>query len=378
MKLIVTGGGTGGHIYPALAIADAFKKQRRDCEIVYIGTPNGPESTIVPAYGYKFRTVEVSGFKRKLSVENFQRGMKAFHAMFKARKMILEEKPDLVIGTGGYVSAPVVMSASMMGIPTAIHEQNVFPGVTNKFLSRFVDCVFLGFEKSKPRFERAKQIIYCGNPIRIERFNITKHQARNRLGIAEESKMLFSVGGSGGSSTLNLAIAGILPQLVFKEVALVHVTGKIHYSSFMEKIENIRRTPQQQIYSYIDNIAEYMAASDLVIGSAGAISLAEINYLGKASIIVPKAYTAENHQEYNAKMIEEAGAGFCILEKELTPDMLREKIYGILEEDRLRFSMEEKSRALSKNKSEDIILNVMSKHIDKRLLSRRAVHGNEN
>lgn len=355
MKLMVTGGGTGGHIYPALSIADAFRRNMAECEVVYVGTEKGMESGVVPVYGYRFLSIDVSGFRRNLSVENLRRGWKAAYALMKVRKMIKEEKPDLVIGTGGYVCGPVVMTAAMMGIPTAIHEQNVFPGITNKMLHRFVDYVFLGFEKAEPRFHKAKKIIYCGNPIRTEKFNITKEEARKRLGIPEKMQMIFSMGGSGGSTSLNQAIAGMMPQLVIKGIAIVHVSGKLHYNEMMDKLKSMKESKYHQVKPYIDDIAEYMAAADIIIGSAGATSLAEINYLGKASIIVPKAYTAENHQEYNAKMIEDAGAGYCILEKDLTADLLREKVYSVLEDESCRFQMEKKSKALSKENPEDIL-----------------------
>lgn len=366
MKLMITGGGTGGHIYPALSIADAFKNTGKDCEIIYVGTEKGLESSVVPIYGYRFLSIDVSGFRRNLSVENIRRGWKAAHAVAKVRKILKQERPDIVIGTGGYVCGPVVMTAALMGIPTAIHEQNVFPGITNKMLYRFVDYVFLGFEQARIRFPKARNVIYSGNPIRTDQFSVTKEQARHRLGIDLSVKMIFSVGGSGGSAILNQAIAKMLPQLVIRDIALVHVSGKLHYREMMDALSTVKESPNHQIKPYIDDIADYMAAADVIIGSAGATSLAEINYLGKASIIVPKAYTAENHQEYNARMIEEAGAGYCILEKDLTVDLLREKVYAILDDDELRFQMQTKSKELSQDRPEEIICHHLQ-HLCKRI-----------
>lgn len=359
MKLIITGGGTGGHIYPALSIADAFRREYPEGEVLYIGTKNGMESTIVPAYGYRFQSIEVQGLKRKLTAENLLRGYKAFRALSFVRRILKEEKPDLVIGTGGYVSGPVVLSAAMMKIPTAIHEQNVFPGMTNRFLSRWTDLVFLGFEKARPRFDRAKRIVCCGNPIRTERFSVTKEEAREKIGIPKGMPMIFSVGGSGGSPVLNRAVTEILPFLVSRDIALCHVSGKIHYTALTEKLLPINRSPYQKITAYLDDIAPYMSAADIIVGSAGAISLAEISYLGKPSIIVPKAYTAENHQEYNGRMIEDTGAGYCILEKDLTGESLQEKIEKILNDGDLRCKMEENSRKLSQEDPGKIVISTL-------------------
>lgn len=360
MKLIITGGGTGGHIYPALSIADAFRRKYPEAEILYIGTEKGMEQAIVPAYGYRFRSIEVQGLKRSFTAENLVRGYRALRALTRVRSILKEEKPDLVIGTGGYVSGPVVLSAAMMKIPTAVHEQNVFPGMTNRFLSRWTDFVFLGFEKARSRFDKAKKIIFCGNPIRTERFAVTKEEARRKLGIPEDMPMVFSVGGSGGSSALNRAVTEVLPWLVSKNIALYHVSGKLHYTAMMENLREIRRGTHHQIAAYFDDIAPYMSAADVIIGSAGAISLAEINYLGKASIIIPKAYTAENHQEYNAKMIEDMGAGYCILEKALTGETLKDKMEAILNDADLRRSMEKKSKGLSEEDPSEIVVDLLS------------------
>lgn len=361
MKVIVSGGGTGGHIYPALSIANSFKVNNPDCEVTYIGTPNSLEESIVPSYGYKFVPIEVKGFQRKLSLENIKRSYKLISSISRVRKILKEEKPDIVIGTGGYVSGPVVMMAALMGIRTAIHEQNVFPGITNKLLGKKVNNVFLGFEEAKKFFDSKSNPVFVGNPVRNENFSMTKSEAREELNLKQESFILLSVGGSGGSKSLNKAIRDMIPQFVTKDLVVIHATGKFHYDTFAEGFNIEDYKENIKIYPYIENMGTYMAAADVIVCSAGAITLAEVNYLGKPSIVIPKKYTAENHQEYNAKTIENAGAGFCILEDELSAEVLREKLYSIMEDDKLRQAMEENSLSLSKENPAQLIYNILMK-----------------
>ena len=360
MKILISGGGTGGHIYPALAIADCFRKNLKDCEILYVGTPSGIEATIVPSCGYRFESIDIKGFQRKLSLENTKRTVKLLRSLSSVRKLLREFRPDIVIGTGGYVSGPVVMTASLMGIRTAIHEQNVFPGITNKILARFCDYVFLGFEDASRFFKKTKKVIYCGNPVREDKFEFTKSQAKELLDIPSDKQMILCVGGSGGSYSLNEAIKSMLPQILIRDIAIAHVTGRYLHKGFMEDIKDFTLKQYQRILAYIDDIGIYMAAADLVICSAGAITLAEVNYLGKASIVIPKKNTAENHQEYNARMIYQSGAGDFILENELSAQTLREKIYNILDNDSVRETMEQKSRDLSKKDPALIIYNTIT------------------
>ncbi len=360
MKILISGGGTGGHIYPALAIADCFKKNLPDSEILYVGTSSGIESTIVPSHGYRFESIDIKGFQRKFSIENTKRTLKLLKSLSSVRKLLKEFKPDIVIGTGGYVSGPVVMSASLMGINTAIHEQNVFPGITNKILARFCDYVFLGFQDASRFFSKTKRVVYCGNPVRKDKFEFTKARSRELLGIPADKQMILCVGGSGGSYSLNEAIKNMLPQILIRDMAITHVTGRYLYNGFMEEIKEISLKEYQRILAYIDDIGLYMSAADLVICSAGAITLAEVNYLGKASIVIPKKNTAENHQEYNARMIHHAGAGDFILENELNAQILREKVYNILDNEQVREKMQEKSRGLSKKDPAGIIYDIIT------------------
>lgn len=356
MKIIVTGGGTGGHIYPALAIADEYKKEF-NAEVLYIGTTNGLESKIVPKHGYKFVGLEVKGFQRKISLENIKRVYLALNATRKAKKIIKEFSPDFVIGTGGYVAGPVVLAAEKLGIKTGIHEQNAFPGITNKLLAKKVDKVFVGFEDAIKRINSKNPAIYVGNPVRAVFLEpASKEKAREKLNIKIDKRFILVSGGSGGSKSINKAFLEIIPQLIKEEIGFVFATGVNSYDKLIEETKSLALWENQIITPYIENMGDYINASDLCIVSAGATTIAEINASGKAAIIIPKGYTAENHQEYNAKDFKKAGAGDYILEKDLDSKLLIEKIRDILENPTLLENMEKNSKKMyAKNPCETII-----------------------
>lgn len=361
MKIIVTGGGTGGHIYPALSIADKFKELYEDAEILYVGVDGGLESRIVPQYGYKFIGLEVKGFQRKISLENVKRVFLAMNAVKRAKKIISDFGPDIVVGTGGYVCGPVVMAATKLNIVTAIHEQNAFPGVTNKILSPKVDRVFLGFEAAKDRLKSKVTPISVGNPVRKNiRIAKSKLESRDELGISKDCKFILVTGGSGGFGVINEAFINIIPKMVEENIGFAFATGKNHYEKVMEKLSQVELGKNAIITPYIDDMPTYLSASDLCVVSAGATTIAEINAIGKASIIIPKAYTAENHQEYNAKYIASKNAGRYILEKDLNENTLYESILDILENDSIREDMETNSKLLGILDPSEIIVSELS------------------
>lgn len=357
MKVLLSGGGTGGHVYPAIAIANKIRDEHPDAEIMFVGTEKGIESEIVPKYGFELKTVTVQGFKRKIDFDNVKRVFKLFKGLEQSRKIVKKFKPDVVIGTGGYVSGPVLFNASMGKIPAIIHEQNSFPGVTNKILSKTVTKVLTSFEDSHKRFPDAaeEKLVFTGNPVRKEILLSRKNIARKNLGISEEKKMVLCYGGSGGSRKINDAMRLVIKNMVNEDIAFIFATGKSYYEEFMESISNINLKPYQKVVPYLEDMANALAASDLVIGSAGAISLAEITALGKPSIIIPKAYTAENHQEYNAKSIEKQGAGIAILEKNLTPESLNTAVFKLLGDRELLVDMANASKNIGRPEAIDLI-----------------------
>lgn len=357
MRVLLSGGGTGGHVYPAIAIANRIKEQYPDAEIIFVGTEKGIESEIVPKYGYELKTVTVQGFKRKIDFDNVKRVFKLFKGLEQSRKVVKKFKPDVVIGTGGYVSGPVLFNAAMSKVPTVIHEQNSFPGVTNKILSKVVTRVLTSFEDSHERFPEGSRdkLVLTGNPVRKEILVARKNIARKNLGISEDKKMVLCYGGSGGSEEINDAMKVVIENMVKEDIAFIFATGKYYYEEFTKSIEYLNLKPYQQVVPYLEDMANALAASDLVIGSAGAVSLAEITALGKPSIIIPKAYTAENHQEYNAKSIESKGAGIAILEKDLTPKTLNETVFRLLGDRELLIDMENASKKIGKPEAIDLI-----------------------
>ncbi|WP_315168515.1 undecaprenyldiphospho-muramoylpentapeptide beta-N-acetylglucosaminyltransferase [Metaclostridioides mangenotii] len=363
MKVMLSGGGTGGHIYPAISIANRIKDEYPDVEILFVGTEKGIESEIVPKNGFELKTVTVQGFNRKIDLENIKRVFRLFKGMEQARRVIKKFKPDVVIGTGGYVSGPVLFNASMKKIPTIVHEQNSFPGVTNKILAKTVTKVLTSFEDSHKRFPESTRdkLVFTGNPVRKEILIARKDNARKNLGISEDKKMVLCYGGSGGSRKINNAMKLLIENMVNEDVAFVFATGTKFYDEFIEEIGNMNLKPYQKVVPYLEDMANALAASDLVIGSAGAISLAEITALGKPSVIIPKAYTAENHQEYNAKSIEKQGGGVCILEKELTPEKLNTTVFKLLGDREALIDMSRASKDIGKPEAIDLIFDEVMK-----------------
>ncbi|MEW9077651.1 undecaprenyldiphospho-muramoylpentapeptide beta-N-acetylglucosaminyltransferase [Terrisporobacter glycolicus] len=363
MKVLLSGGGTGGHVYPAIAIANKIKEENPDCEILFVGTEKGIESEIVPKYGYELKTVTVQGFRRKIDFENVKRVFKLCKGLEQSRRIVKKYKPDIVIGTGGYVSGPVLFNSALNKTVTIVHEQNSFPGVTNKILSKVVTRVLTSFEDSHGRFpeESRDKLVLTGNPVRKEILQSRKSTSRKKLGISEDKKMVLCYGGSGGSEEINDAMRLVIKNMVKEDIAFIFATGKLYYDEFIGSLGEISLKPYQRVMPYLDNMADGLSASDIVIGSAGAISLAEITALGKPSIIIPKAYTAENHQEYNAKSIESQGAGIAILEKDLTPEKLNEVVFKLLGDRELLIDMANASKSIGKPQAIDLIYDEIMK-----------------
>lgn len=333
MKVILSGGGTGGHIYPALTIADQIKVLRPDAEIVFVGTEQGLEKDIIPRYGYPLKFIEVAGFKRSISLDTFRSIYKLFKGLLDARKIIAEEKPDLVIGTGGYVCGPIVLVAANRGIPTCIQEQNAMPGVTNKILAGFVKKVFLGYKEAEKYFAgKAAKLEYSGNPIRTEILNFDKEEAYKELGLDPHKKTILVSGGSRGARSINNAMQDVELALSGREeIQVLHATGDANYESFMTELNKKGSIGDNIIIKpYLHNMPTALAVADLAVFRAGAIGLAELMAKGIPSILVPYPYATANHQEFNAKAVEAKGAAKVVLDKELTGDKILEIVERLL------------------------------------------------
>lgn len=335
MRYLISGGGTGGHIYPALAIASEIKKRHLDAEILYIGTKTGLESELVPKAGFKFETIRVKGMPRRLNKSSLIALRELLYGLKESKKIIKTFKPDVVIGTGGYVSGPVVYMSKKLKIPAMIHEQNAFPGITNKILARYVDKVAVTFEEARKYFKYPERVITTGNPIRKEILEVNTTMAYNKLNIKPNIPFILSFGGSGGQKILNECFYDIIKHYnVEDNYQLIHVTGTRFYDDFIEKLKNdkISLHPNIKVLPYFYDMPEALNISNLIVTSAGAITLAEISAVGIPSILIPKAYTAENHQEYNARTFEDNGASVLLLEKGLTSDILKKTILDLIKD----------------------------------------------
>lgn len=330
MKVLVTGGGTGGHINPALAIASIVQQHEPNAEILYVGTPFGMEAKLVPQAHYNFEPIKVTGFQRKLTLKNIGRNIKTLMYLTTAghrSKEILDKfKPDVVIGTGGYVCGPIVQKASQMGIPTAIHEQNAYPGVTNKILSKQVDKVMLTVKEAMDYFDKDIDYIVTGLPVRSELMTKSKSQAKKELGFNNDFCIL-SFGGSLGAGCINDTMAEVIKWSRTSGLKINHIhgyggMGKDSFPKAMQEA-NIKMVGDGlRITEYINDMDTCLSACDLVICRSGASTLAEIEAVGRASILIPSPNVAGNHQYYNAMVLGKANASIVIEQKDVTSEKM--------------------------------------------------------
>lgn len=358
MRVIMTGGGTGGHIYPAIAIADRIKERILDSEILFVGTEKGLEKELVPKNGYDIRFITVSGLNRKKPLKNFK-VLKEYNQGKKQAKRIIEEfKPDVVIGTGGYVCGPVVKMAAKMGIKTYIHEQNATPGVTNKMLENFVDGVFLGFAEAAKHFRKPAKHVVSGNPVRDTFFKARKNTSREKLGVDEDKFVILSFGGSQGAGKINKAMLDVVEKYNGNEnVKVYFATGKRYYepilSEFKEK--NIKLEDNIEIMEYIDHMELYISAADIVISRSGALAVSEIAVCGTPSILIPSPNVTGNHQMFNAKAIADKGGAVILEEANLSGDSLIKEIKGLEKDKDLLADMSVKAKGCAPLDASDII-----------------------
>lgn len=351
MRIIMSGGGTGGHIYPAITIIRAIQKQVEGCEVLFIGTQQGLEADIIPKEGFDFRTIDVRGFERRLSVTNVQTIMKTVGSVWHSRKIIRDFKPDVVIGTGGYVCGPVLLAASMMGIPTMIQEQNVIPGITNKILSRFVDKIAVGYGEAKKYFTHQEKVFVSGNPIRGEVITATREEGIAALGLDPTKRTILISGGSRGARSINQAMLQVHQHFAGrKDIQLLHVTGQNEYNGIVGNLKqrciDITKVGNIIIKPYLYNMPQALAVADIAIFRAGAVGLAELTARGIPSILIPYPYAAENHQEFNARVMEQQGAAVVIRDAELNGARLIEVMNELVNSPQKLDAMATASRTL--------------------------------
>ena len=335
MRVLMTGGGTAGHINPALTIAGALQAAYPDCEILFVGAEGRMETRLVPKAGYRLETMKVSGFSRKLSpsslVHNAQAAWQAATAGGRAARIIREFKPDIAIGTGGYVCGPILRKAAKMGIPVVVHESNALPGVTVKMLAKWA-TVCVSEESAKAHLPEAARVVVTGNPLPADFTDIPKQEARARLGL-DERPLVLSFGGSLGAAAINCAMSGVLEKS-HREGQLQHIhgAGRSGYAAMCEALKNADVPTDADgidVREYIDNMKDCMAAADLIICRCGAMTLTELQACGKPSILIPSPYVAENHQFHNAQALVKRDAALCIEEKDLTAATLWDAVSEI-------------------------------------------------
>ena len=371
MKVIIAAGGTAGHINPALATAGEIKKRHPDAEILFIGTADKMEARLVPAAGYDFRAIDISGFWRSFDLEsiihNVKTVFKLMKSAFQVRRILKEYKPDLVLGFGGYVSGPVLLRAAKLGIPTAIHEQNAFPGVTNKTLAGKVDRVMLTHPNAEKYLHPKNPVSVTGLPVRAELLSADRTESRRKLGIRDDQLLILSMGGSLGADAINNAVISLIsgfsndPRYYF-----LHSTGSSGTwvaGKLKKKGVDAEKASNVELREYIDDMDVCMSAADLVICRAGASSLSEIQALGKPSILIPSPYVSENHQFHNAMALVENGAAKVIEEKDLTEETVTKAFLELVSDEEILREYGENARKMAisdaKEKIADIALSLV-------------------
>ena len=354
-RVTFTCGGTAGHVNPAIALAQLMHEKDPETEFLFVGAERGLEKDLVPKAGYAFRTVHISSFHRSLKPAEIKHNLVSLYNLTRApreAKAILREfRPDVVIGTGGYASYPMVKAAAKAGIPTAVHESNMVPGLTTEMLEPFADRVMVGFESCRRHYKHPDKVVVTGTPVRGDFFDLTKKQAKQKLGVDDGRPLIVSFWGSLGASGMNRQMADFLALEAAKEpFHHIHAAGKGGYPVVLELLKekgvDLAQHPSLQVREYIYDMAQVMRAADLVICRAGASTISELTALGVPALIVPSPYVTNNHQEKNARVLEEAGGAAVLLEKDSSGQSLFQAACGILRDPEKRAGMETAMAAL--------------------------------
>lgn len=365
MRIIFAGGGTGGHINPAISIADYVKERDKNFEAVFVGTQHGLEKKLVPKAGYDIRYIEIEGFSRKNMLKNIYVLKKLNDARRDCIKLIKEFHPDCIVCTGGYVSGPMTMAAKKMGVPALIHEQNVYPGLTVKGSEKFVEYVAVSFDETVSHMSQKEKCVVTGNPVRGEILRADPVKAKRELGVWGKPFVLI-FGGSLGARRINTTVVDMLSKAVHdKKIRILFGTGDRSYEQVMDKIKELGTDisgDDVKIVPYIDNMADAMAAADIVVARSGAITVSELAVLSKPSILIPSPNVVRNHQEQNAREIERNGAAVVITEDELSGDKLYNTIIELTDNKEKLEAMGECAGKLAKpdalDKIYELILNM--------------------
>ena len=368
MKVVIAAAGTAGHINPGIAIANKIKEKEKDSEITFIGTTRGLENDLVPRAGYKLRTIDAYGLSKKISIDNLKKMYKTFKGLGEAKAIIKELKPDIVIGTGGYICGATISAAHSLKIPTMLHESNSFPGRAVRMLAKKTDTILISFEEARERIPKCKNIVFTGTPVKIKKKTFSKEQIlkiKEDLGIKDEKPIVLIFGGSQGARRINEAVLGIIKNKLNKDYQIVWATGPKQYDVIKEKLEdsniNIKYIENTKILSYIYNMEEVMNIADLIVSRSGAMTITEIANLAKPSILVPLPNVSNDHQMYNAKVLADKKAAVIFKDEDLNTVDLNNKINEIVLDKNKKLQMGENAFTVSTNNVEDKIWSEIEK-----------------
>lgn len=362
MKVVIAAAGTGGHINPGIAIANKIKEEEPDSKIIFIGTTRGLENDLVPRAGYELKTIDAYGINRKLNLDNIKRLYKTLRSIGEARKIIKDFAPDVVIGTGGYISASVGKAAKKCKIPLILHESNAFPGMAVKTLAKEADCILVGFKEAKERLPKAKKVVVTGTPTKVKKTEMTKAQKQaiiEGLGFKENLPLVLAFGGSQGAQSINKSLMEIIKNKANTNYNLIWSAGAKGYDEVKEELGkegiDIQNLKTIKVVPYIYNMEEIYNTVDLIVCRSGAMTITEIAAVGKPAIFIPFPYATENHQEYNAKVLEKVGAAKIILDKDLTDSKLNETISEIISNPQKKEEMGIAAKKIDKENVQDNI-----------------------
>lgn len=347
MNILFTCGGTAGHVNPAVALARIFQEREPGCRVLFVGADGGMETRLVPKEGYPIETVRITNFHRSLAPADIAHNLGTLRNMYtsqkQARRIVDEFRPDLVVGTGGYASFPVVKEAARRHIPTAVHESNAVPGLTTKALSKVVDCVMVGFEESRSHYDHPEKVVVTGTPVRGDFFRYTRQEAREKLGFTDDRPLLLSYWGSLGAEAMNRRMADFIAKECYEGAPYRHIHGAGRDFAWMQE-ELLRRGLKLgdngvELREYIYDMSLVMAAADVVLCRAGASTISELTAIAKPSILVPSPNVTANHQEKNARVLADQGAAVLLLERDCVENTLYDAADHLLRDRRRRDDM---------------------------------------
>jgi UDP-N-acetylglucosamine--N-acetylmuramyl-(pentapeptide) pyrophosphoryl-undecaprenol N-acetylglucosamine transferase len=358
IRVMFAGGKTGGHIFPAIAMAKELRKRYPESRISFVGTKEGMEARIIPQHGFELFFIQTRGLSRRSYLSNLFLPFTLSYALYQAHKMLNQKRPNLVVGTGGYVSFPVVFVASLKRIPTLIQEQNSYPGISTRLLAHFVDKVCLSYLESVKYFSTRKRLKVIGNPVREDLIHRERNQSLTKFGLEESKKTIFIFGGSQGAHSINSVMLQCL-DLLDPEWQILWQTGQSDFQEISEKVKD--KKIQCAVYPFIEDMGSAYTTSDIVVSRAGALTLAEITSCGKPSILIPFPFATADHQSYNAEALQKQGAAKVILQKDLTAERLTKEIGTLLSDESELKAMADRSKKMGRPEATSLLVDQMER-----------------